>query len=259
MTICRAGSIAAVLVVASSIAGAGTLTGTATVIDGDTMKVGKVTVRINGIDAAELGQKCNLQAGGKWACDEAAADRLAELVQGESVECEALGNDPHGRIIATCFVGGIDVGRQLVEDGLAWAFIRYDDVYAKLEAVVSGAAIGIWQHPSEPPWDYRADRWERAAEAAPRADAPSKVISMARVSASITRRGRLGTREPRSTRAPESNGSVTRPKQSQRAGGRRGSGKASKSRLIGSTRRTDPRTSSPAGAAMPSGSAARPL
>lgn len=35
-------------------------------------------------------------------------------------------------------------------------------------------AKGIWQAATEPPWDYRADKWERAAEASPRPGCPIK-------------------------------------------------------------------------------------
>ena len=75
-------------------ASAGSLTGIASVIDGDTLVVGNVTVRINEIDAAELGQEeCDLTNGGDWACAEAAANRLAGLVGNVNVECETHGNE----------------------------------------------------------------------------------------------------------------------------------------------------------------------
>lgn len=165
--------IAAVMIAAWPVS-AGSLSGTASVIDGDTMAVGNVTVRINGIDAAELGQKCDLFGGGDWACADAAADRLAEWVGGATVECEPHGNDPYGRIIATCYVDGVDLGQKLVEEGLAWAFVKYDAVYSDQEAAAKAAKLGIWQGAPEAPWDYRADRWERAADASPREGCPIK-------------------------------------------------------------------------------------
>ena len=166
--------ITAAVMLAALPASAGSLSGTASVIDGDTLVVGNVTVRINEIDAAELGQKCDLMNGGDWACAEAAADRLAELVGSANVECEAHGNDPYGRIIATCFVGGVDLGQKLVEEGLAWAFVKYDAVYRDQEAAAKAAELGIWRGAPEAPWDYRADRWERAAESSPREGCPIK-------------------------------------------------------------------------------------
>jgi hypothetical protein len=63
--------------------------------------------------------------------------------------------------------GGIDLAETLVAEGLVWAFRRYSDDFAALEDQARFAGLGIWQAATEPPWDYRADRWERAAEAAP--------------------------------------------------------------------------------------------
>ena len=75
---CDALTVALVLGLgAASPGAAATLTGQAEVIDGDTLSLGGVVVRINGIDAAELGQKCSLPSGGKWDCAVAAADRMA--------------------------------------------------------------------------------------------------------------------------------------------------------------------------------------
>lgn len=167
-------AIIAAVTVATWPAFAGTLTGIAQVVDGDTKNVGNVTVRINGIDAAELGQKCDLFIGGNWACDDAAADRLAMLADGRVVECEAHGNDPYGRVVATCFVDGVDLGQKLVAEGLAWAFVKYDAVYFDHEVAAKAAELGVWQGAPQAPWDYRADRWERAAETSPRTGCPVK-------------------------------------------------------------------------------------
>jgi endonuclease YncB( thermonuclease family) len=108
---------------------AGVLSGPAHVLDGDTMAVGNVTIRINGIDAAELGQQCERFNGDTWACADAASDRLAELIGTSTVECETIDNDAYGRIIATCYVDNRDLGRQLVVEGLAWAFVKYAPIY----------------------------------------------------------------------------------------------------------------------------------
>ena len=90
-------------------------------------------------------------------------------MSGRDVGCEALDTDVYGRTIATCEAGGVDVGRQLVREGLAWAFVRYDMVYESDEAAVREAGLGIWQGAPETRWDYRGGRRERTAEAAPKA------------------------------------------------------------------------------------------
>lgn len=76
------------------------ISGTARVVDGDTMDVGVVRIRLHGIDAPEAGQPCGTADGGTWQCGTASTNRLAELIEGSQVECEALDRDLYGRIIS---------------------------------------------------------------------------------------------------------------------------------------------------------------
>ena len=150
------------------------ITGPARVVDGDTIDVGVVRIRLHGIDAPEAGQTCVRPDGGEWECGTASSNRLAELVEGRIVECEAIDRDVYGRIIGRCFHTGVDKNALLVDEGLAWAFRRYSEDYVEFEERAQKARIGIWQGEAEEPWDYRANRWERAAEASPRPGCPIK-------------------------------------------------------------------------------------
>lgn len=150
------------------------ISGVARVTDGDTFDIGPVRVRLHGIDAPEAGQMCETAEGAAWRCGEAATGRLRELAQGKIIRCVGRKRDPYGRLIAVCVVEGLELNAQMVEAGLAWAFVRYSDDYASNEAKASAARAGIWQGRSDAPWDYRKARWDRAAAAAPRADCPIK-------------------------------------------------------------------------------------
>lgn len=163
----RLGVFAIALLLAGNAGANSQIIGTPTVIDGDGLAFGPVHIRIHGIDAAETGQRCSLARGGTWGCDEAAADRLAEMVAGHTVTCEPLDSDAYGRIVARCIAGGVDVGAQLVAEGLAWAFVRYSTDYAELETRARKIGAGIWQADTQPPWEYRENRWERAVAEAP--------------------------------------------------------------------------------------------
>lgn len=160
-------AIAAFLVVPAGEAAAGMITGQAEVVDGDGLLIGPVRIRLNGIDAPELGQHCAKRGGGNWPCDEAAADRLEQLITGKEVACEPIDRDPYGRVIAHCTADGVDLARTLAAEGLVWAFRRYSTDYTATEDQVHAAGVGIWQAETQPPWEFRADRWERAVEAAP--------------------------------------------------------------------------------------------
>ena len=137
----------------------------ARVIDGDTLEVDGTIYRLNGIDAPEHGQRC-----GDWACGQDATNALAELVEGRDVDCTPITTDGYGRVIATCFVEGRDVGADMIDKGLAWAFLKYSDAYAAEELVSKDKAAGVFSEAYQTPWDYREERWKRAA--AKEQDAP---------------------------------------------------------------------------------------
>lgn len=144
------------------------------VIDGDTIEVGEVRVRLHGIDAPETGQRCAIDQRSIWRCGEEAALRMRELVAGAVVSCAALDRDPYGRMVAICRARGIDVGKQLVEEGLAWAFRRFSSDYVAEEEAARHARRGVWRTATDPPWVFREQRWQRAAGAAPRSGCPIK-------------------------------------------------------------------------------------
>lgn len=167
-------TIAAVATLPPAAADTATVTGRAKIVDGDTLDVGAVRVRLHGIDAPEAGQRCQRANGRDWQCGTVAMNRLAELAEGKDVECDALDRDAYGRVIAVCKAGGVELNGTLVDEGLAWAFVRFTADYAGQEATAKAAGLGIWQGEAEPAWDYRANRWARAAEASPRPGCPIK-------------------------------------------------------------------------------------
>jgi endonuclease YncB( thermonuclease family) len=129
--------------------------GTARVTDGDTLVVDAVRVRLHGIDAPELAQRCGRDGGGDWACGQAAAAHLAALVAGREVRCEARERDVYGRVVATCAADGIDLGRRMVSEGLAWAYSRFSADYQAVEAEARAAGRGLWQGDAQAAWDWR--------------------------------------------------------------------------------------------------------
>ena len=66
-----------------------------------------------------------------------------------------------------CEVDGEILSRWLVANGLAMVFRRYSDRFTEEEDAARAAGIGLWQTDFEPPWEYRAKRWEVAAQQAP--------------------------------------------------------------------------------------------
>jgi len=144
------------------------------VTDGDTIDLDGVRYRLHGIDAPEAGQVCNSAGGAKWACGQAALRKLESLVIGHDVTCDPHEKDIYGRWVASCVADGVDVNREMVASGLAWAFRRYSSDYVKVEEVAHAGQIGVWQAPNETPWDFRAHKWEGAVSVAATNGCPIK-------------------------------------------------------------------------------------
>jgi endonuclease YncB( thermonuclease family) len=139
-----------------SLALAQSLMGRASVVDGDTLEIQGVRIRLWGIDAVESSQTC-LDAGGKpWPCGRRAAFALADFLGGRTVRCERRGADRYGRVLAVCHVGGVEVNRWLVEQGWALAYVEYGGkVYLEAQRQAQAARRGVWQGSFQPPWEYR--------------------------------------------------------------------------------------------------------
>lgn len=147
-------------------AAAEVISGLARVTDGDTIEVGEEVVRLFGVDAPELGQKCK---GPKELrhCGKLAATFLADRIEGEHLECVVIDVDEHNRSVASCRHDGEDLSGWLVREGYALAFLRYSDRYIADEAMARAGRLGLWRAALEPPWKYRARRWKIARQEAP--------------------------------------------------------------------------------------------
>ena len=71
------------------------------VIDGDTIDVGDVRVRIHGIDAPEQDQKCTSEQDLFWAWGAWVSDQVRERLQGQMATCRRIEIDKYGRVVAT--------------------------------------------------------------------------------------------------------------------------------------------------------------
>ena len=135
------------------------------VTDGDTVRVldaanVQLKVRLQGIDAPELGQPFG----------KASRERLAELVMRKDVVLHEHGKDKFGRTLGWLEVGGADVAAQMLADGLAWHYVKYDHSQTLAEAEQSARAAkrGLWADAKAmPPWDWRASEHKRKSAAVP--------------------------------------------------------------------------------------------
>jgi micrococcal nuclease len=92
------------------------LTGTVThVSDGDTIEVGMIPIRLNGVSAPELKEPLGQQS----------KQFMHSLVDSKSVRCELDGTKTYDRLVGTCFLEGKDIGISVIEAGLALDCPRY--------------------------------------------------------------------------------------------------------------------------------------
>jgi len=136
---------------AFSLSGAVTVT---KISDGDSLRSGRLKIRLHGIDAPELKQTCQGADGDDWPCGEASRAALAGMVD-RPLQCELRDVDRYGRLIMRCLAGETDIAEQLVSQGLALAYRRYSQDYVTAEQDAARAGRGMWQGRFEAPWDWR--------------------------------------------------------------------------------------------------------
>jgi Staphylococcal nuclease homologue len=95
------------------------LTGQASIIDGDTLEIHGTRIRLWGVDAPESSQLCRGEDSLQYRCGAKAANELDAFIAGRPVSCVPISLDQYGRTVATCSVGGVDLGEWLVRNGLA--------------------------------------------------------------------------------------------------------------------------------------------
>jgi endonuclease YncB( thermonuclease family) len=144
-------------------ANATTLTGTARVLDGDTLGIGAERVRLFGIDAPETAQRCRDGRGRSWSCGTNATQRLERLIDGRPVTCRGEARDDYGRLLGICTAGGRELNRELVREGSAWAFVKYSSAYLDDERQARAARRGVFAAENEAPWAFREKKWTTAA------------------------------------------------------------------------------------------------
>ncbi len=126
------------------------------VTDGDSLRSGKLKIRLFGIDAPEVRQRCKTYNGSYWACGIAARDAMRELASSApQLNCHLRDVDRYGRLVMQCFADGRDIAAALVDKGLALAYRDYSTAYVKNEVLAEAAGRGMWQGHFSPPWEWR--------------------------------------------------------------------------------------------------------
>jgi endonuclease YncB( thermonuclease family) len=146
------------------------ITGRASVVSADTLRIGHVTIRLDGIEAPEAEQTCARSGHRVWRCGEAAQSALSRLISGRKLRCEPSGKDASGTVRAACFSGSSDVAGALVKGGHVFAESGMMARYGSEQSAAREAKAGLWSSASEPerPAAWRSRLWEEARARAPK-------------------------------------------------------------------------------------------
>jgi endonuclease YncB( thermonuclease family) len=134
---------------------AANLIGVPRAADGDTLTIGTIRVRLEGIDAPETDQICLDAKGTRWACGIESRDQLVSLIAGGTIKCVSSGVDRYGRALATCWLGANNLNAEMVERGWALAYVQYSKAYVSNQERARTRQVGLWQGAFIAPWDWR--------------------------------------------------------------------------------------------------------
>lgn len=138
-----------------------TISGRASVTDGDSLEIRGERIRLHGIDSVEARQQCRDRNGRSWPCGRRAAFALEDAIGGRTVHCRVRDRDDYGRIVARCMAGTTDLSAEMVSRGYAIVLRRYGREYVPLEDRARASRVGIWDGEFERPGAWRASQRRR--------------------------------------------------------------------------------------------------
>lgn len=132
------------------------------VFDGDTVLLttreqNRLKVRLYGIDAPETVKP---DAPGQ-PFGAVAKRTLMYKIMGRQVSAEIVENDQYQRAVAVIRYAGRDINREMVSEGMAWAYRQYlagpyVSEYLGSEEVARSRHKGLWRDANPlPPWEFR--------------------------------------------------------------------------------------------------------
>ncbi|WP_336276901.1 thermonuclease family protein [Bartonella sp. CB178] len=125
--------------------------GRAHIIDGDSIVISAVMIRLLGIDAPELRQFCGTEKS-RYPCGLEAKEYLKQLIADQPVTCYWNKKDKYDRILAICKTKKIkNINAVMVNDG--WAVSYYD--YPIEEQEAREQKRGMWRSSFQRPRNWR--------------------------------------------------------------------------------------------------------
>ena len=126
------------------------------IVDGDTIYINNYKIRLEGIDAPEIQQKCKKEKlkissiigytfYEDYYCGKHSKENLIAKVKGSKIKCISFTKDRYKRYLAKCFKGKINLNQWMVRNGYAVAYRRYSKEYIPDEDFAKENKLGLWQ------------------------------------------------------------------------------------------------------------------
>lgn len=147
------------------------IVGPARVVDGDTVRIGSVRIRIQGIDAPETDDTCRRPDGSAWDCGVWSTKVARARFEGRQLVCHDLGERSYDRVVARCMDGAEDFAEVMLRKGAARACERFarrhahSQGYMAVETAAKDAGVGIFAGSAPPRAGFCEDRRAGNAEA----------------------------------------------------------------------------------------------
>ena len=143
-----------ILLLSSNILNAKTIIGEPKIIDGDTIYINKYKIRLHGIDAPEIKQKC-IYKKKEWYCGKQASIELKKIINNQIIKCITNDIDIYNRYVAICFMNEVNLNQLMVKKGWAVAYRYYSKDYIIEEKYAQDNKLGIWKGKFEKPYIFR--------------------------------------------------------------------------------------------------------
>ena len=128
------------------------ISGVPKVTDGDSILIGSKKIRLYGVDAPEIKQKCKkafltimfVSFQKKYDCGLVSKKALQNKINNKIINCKILSLDRYKRSIAICYINKTDINMWMVKNGYAVAYKKYSKKYYFQELEAKEKRVGLW-------------------------------------------------------------------------------------------------------------------
>jgi len=129
--------------VTMAMASRGAIVGAPRLLSGNAVEVGGQAFTLWGIQIPSTNYQCTTGSR-QWFCGDEATKSLRDFIGDRKVGCYPKGQDLNGHAIGRCFVGYIDLGSHLVEEGWALQQPRITNDYNMVQELAKAHRAGLW-------------------------------------------------------------------------------------------------------------------